>query len=160
MNGLSVKPSIVIILADDIGYGDFGCSNPSSRIPTPHVDALAQRGVRFTDAHSCSSVCTPSRYGLLTGRYCWRTPLKRSVLYSYEPPLIEPARPTIASVLRDAGYTTACIGKWHLGLGYRSRAGRPVDFQRPLPWGDADRSLEESIDFSAPITGGAAGAGL
>jgi arylsulfatase A len=149
-----MKPNIVVILADDIGYGDFGCCNPSSLIPTPATDALASRGMVFTDAHSCSSVCTPSRYGLLTGRYCWRTPLTRSVLYSYEPPLIETDRPTIASSLRNAGYATACIGKWHLGLGYRSREGRPVDFQRPLPWGDADRALEESIDFSVPLTGG------
>jgi len=150
----AVQPNIVVILADDIGYGDFGCCNPSSRIPTPATDSLARKGVVFTDAHSSSSVCTPSRYGLLTGRYCWRTPLKRSVLFSYEPPLIEAHRPTIASILRGAGYRTACIGKWHLGLGYRSLEGRPVDFSRPLPWGDAERSLEESIDFTAPIAGG------
>ncbi|MEI6877100.1 MAG: arylsulfatase, partial [Spirochaetota bacterium] len=111
-------------------------------------------GAVFTDAHSASAVCTPSRYGILTGRYCWRTALKRSVLYSYEPPLIEAGRPTVASVLKAAGYRTACIGKWHLGLGYRSREGRPVDFSEPLPWGEADRGLEESIDFQAPIAGG------
>jgi arylsulfatase A-like enzyme len=108
----------------------------------------------FTDAHSSSAVCTPSRYGILTGRYCWRTALKRSVLYSYEPPLIEEDRPTMAGVLKSSGYRTACVGKWHLGLGFRSLEGRPVDFQRPLPWGDADRALEESIDFSAPLSGG------
>jgi arylsulfatase A len=149
-----VQPNIVVILADDVGYGDVGCLNPSSRIPTPAIDRLAARGMVFTDTHSCSSVCTPSRYGILTGRYCWRTPLKRSVLYSYEPPLIEAGRPTIASILQGAGYHTACIGKWHLGLGYTSLEGRPVDFGRPLPWGDAPRTLEESIDFHAPIFGG------
>jgi arylsulfatase A len=152
MNAL--QPNIVVILADDIGYGDVGCLNPGSRIPTPAIDRLAGEGMVFTDAHSSSSVCTPSRYGILTGRYCWRTPLKRSVLYSYEPPLIEPDRPTIAGILRSAGYRTACIGKWHLGLGYTSLEGRPVDFGRPLPWGDADRTLEESIDFRAPLSGG------
>ena len=149
-----MKPDIVIILADDIGYGDFACYNPRSRIPTPAIDSLAGKGAIFTDAHSASAVCTPSRYSLLTGRYCWRTPLKRSVLYSYEPPLIETWRPTLASVLKGAGYATACIGKWHLGLGYRSLEGRPVDFSRPLPWNEADRDLEESIDFSAPVAGG------
>jgi len=149
-----VKPNIVVILADDIGFGDFGCFNPSSRIPTPRIDALAKDGVVFTDAHSSSAVCTPSRYGLLTGRYCWKTSLTRGVLFGYEPPLIEPDRPTMASILRTAGYRTACIGKWHLGLGYATREGRSVDFTRPLPWPDAERAEEESIDFSAPVTGG------
>ncbi len=149
-----MQPNIVVILADDIGYGDFGCCNPSSLIPTPATDALARKGVVFTDAHSSSSVCTPSRYGLLTGRYCWKTSLTRGVLYGYEPPLIEPGRPTVASILKGAGYRTACIGKWHLGLGYRTQEGRSVDLSRPLPWGDANREEEESIDFSAPVSGG------
>jgi arylsulfatase A len=149
-----MKPNIVVILGDDIGYGDFGCYNPRSGIPTPNIDALARRGMRFTDAHSGSAVCTPSRYGLLTGRYCWRSRLPRGVLYSYEPPLIETDRPTLASVLREGGYRTACVGKWHLGLGYTAREGRPVDFARALPWSDAARDLEESIDFAAPLSGG------
>jgi len=108
------RPNIVVILADDVGYGDVGCLNPASRIPTPAIDRLAAEGMVFTDAHSCSSVCTPSRYGMLTGRYCWRTPLKRSVLCCYEPPLIEPDRPTIARILQNVGYATACIGKSYL----------------------------------------------
>ncbi len=149
-----MKPNIVVILADDVGYGDFGSLNPASKIPTPNIDGLAQKGMVFTDAHSGSSVCTPSRYGLLTGRYCWRSRLQRSVLYSYEPPLIEPGRPTVATVLRGAGYRTACVGKWHLGLGFSAREGRPVDFSRELPWPEADRALEESMDFEAPVTGG------
>jgi len=153
-NRARLRPNIVLILADDLGYGDLGCYNPDCRIPTPNVDRLAAGGMRFTDAHSASAVCTPSRYGLLTGRYCWRSPLKRSVLYSYEPPLIEPSRLTLASLLRGEGYRSACFGKWHLGLGYTSKRGQAVGFVRPLPWGDADRNLEEKIDFSRPILGG------
>ena len=151
------RPNIVIILADDMGYGDVGCFNPASRIPTPHIDRLATEGRRFTDAHSADSVCTPSRYGLLTGRYCWRTRLKRTVLFNYEPPLIEPTRTTIASMLQKQGYQTAMIGKWHLGLGFATKPGREVDFDRPMPWHggpEPDRSISESIDFEAPVTGG------
>jgi len=89
----SRRPNIVLILTDDMGYSDAGCYNPGSRIPTPNIDLLAARGARFTDAHSPSAVCTPARYGLLTGRYAWRTWLKRGVIGGYTPPLIEPARP-------------------------------------------------------------------
>ena len=88
------RPNIVYILADDLGYGDVGCFNPESKIPTPNLDRLASEGMRFTDAHSPSSVCTPTRYGLLTGRYCWRTNLKSGVLAGYSPLLIEPNRLT------------------------------------------------------------------
>jgi arylsulfatase A-like enzyme len=108
-------PNIVIILADDLGYGDPGCYNELSKIPTPNIDQLAREGMRFTDAHSPSSVCTPTRYGLLTGRYCWRTKLKRSVLWPWDPPLIETKRLTLPRLLKQSGYQTACIGKWHLG---------------------------------------------
>ncbi|MBI1335731.1 MAG: sulfatase-like hydrolase/transferase [Phycisphaera sp.] len=148
------KPNIIFILADDMGYGDVGSNNPQSRIPTPNIDALAQAGMRFTDAHSPSAVCTPSRYAILTGRYCWRSPLKHGVLYGYEPPLIEPDRPTVASMLKSVGYNTACIGKWHLGLGYATRPGTSVDFDRPLPWKNATKEEEHNIDFTAPLTGG------
>lgn len=111
------KPNILLILADDLGYGDLGCYNKQSKIPTPNLDRLTSEGMRFTDAHSPSSVCTPTRYALLTGRYCWRTSLKRGVLNGQSPLLIEPNRPTLASFLKAQGYRTACIGKWHLGLG-------------------------------------------
>ena len=110
------RPNILFILADDLGYGDLS-SYGATAIQTPNIDRLAQEGVRFTDAHSPSSVCTPTRYGLLTGRYCWRTWLTRSALSSDAPLLIEEGRPTVASVLRSAGYYTAHIGKWHLGFG-------------------------------------------
>lgn len=116
-------PNIVYILADDLGYGDVSCLNPQSRINTPHHDRLAREGIRFTDAHSSSAVCTPTRYSVLTGRYCWRTRLTRGVLWGYSPPLVEPGRTTVASLLRAAGYATACVGKWHLGLGWPTREG-------------------------------------
>jgi arylsulfatase A-like enzyme len=121
-------PNIVVILADDLGYGDPRCYNKASRIRTPHIDRLAAQGMRFTDAHSPSAVCTPTRYGILTGRYCWRGRLKQGVLFGYDPSLIEPGRLTIASLLGLYRYITACIGKWHLGLG---SAGH-TDYTRAL----------------------------
>lgn len=150
-------PNIILILADDMGYGDVGCYNPDSRIPTPNIDRLAEEGIRFTDAHSADAVCTPSRYGLLTGRYCWRTRLKTQVLFNWEPPLIEPGRETLASLLKKQGYRTAIAGKWHLGLGFTAKPGRTVDFNAPLPWHpgpNPDLEIGESIDFSARIFGG------
>jgi len=106
-------PNILVIMADDMGYTDIGSFG--GEIETPNIDALAAEGMRFTDAHSPSSVCSPTRYGILTGRYAWRTWLPRGVVGGYTPPLIEPGRPTVASFLRDNGYATAMVGKWHLG---------------------------------------------
>ena len=111
-------PNIVIILADDLGYGDVAHLNPQSQIPTPNLDALAQAGMTFLDAHTPSAVCTPTRYGLLTGRYAWRTRLKRGVLKGYGEPLLASGRATLGSLLKAEGYRTAAIGKWHLGLGF------------------------------------------
>lgn len=150
-------PNIIIVFADDMGYGDVSCYHPESRIPTPHMDRLASEGIRFTDAHSADSVCTPSRYGLLTGRYCWRTALKKAVLFNYEPPLIEKERMTLASLLKEKGYRTAIAGKWHLGLGFTAKPGQAVEFDAPLPWTPGqlpDRTVSESIDFSVPVFGG------
>jgi arylsulfatase A-like enzyme len=110
------KPNIVLILADDLGYGDLGCQG-AELVETPNVDRLAREGIRFTDAHSPCSVCTPSRYNLLTGRHCWRTWAKTGCIWIHDPLLIEDGQPTIASVLRDSGYTTGLVGKWHLGFG-------------------------------------------
>ena len=110
------KPNIVILYADDLGYGDPQCYNPEGEIPTPHIDKLAAQGMRFTDGHSSSAVCTPSRYTLLTGRYHWRSPLKGSVLNGMGKPIIPHDRLTIAGLLQQHGYATACIGKWHLGM--------------------------------------------
>lgn len=115
---LAVKKSnIIVILADDLGIGDLTSYNPNSKIPTPNLDLIAKQGMRFTDAHTPSSVCTPTRYGLLTGRYAWRSRLKEGVLWGYDPALIEEGRSTIGSLLQREGYQTAAIGKWHLGLG-------------------------------------------
>jgi arylsulfatase A-like enzyme len=114
-----LKPNIVYILCDDLGYGDVQCLNPQrGKIPTPNLDKLASQGMTFTDAHSGSAVCTPSRYGILTGRYCWRTHLQSGVLGGGSPPLIAEGRLTVPELLRRNGYATACIGKWHLGMGF------------------------------------------
>jgi arylsulfatase A-like enzyme len=133
------RPNVVLIMADDLGYGDVRANNPASKVPTPAVDRLAEEGMRFTDAHSPSAVCTPTRYGLLTGRYCWRSKLKRGVLFGYSPPLIEPGRKTIGHVFSEAGYRTACIGKWHLGMN--------------MPGGEKDMDWSAKIE-NGPITRG------
>lgn len=111
------KPNIIYILCDDLGYGDVQCLNPQrGKIKTPNLDKLASQGMTFTDAHSGSSVCTPTRYGLLTGRYAWRSRLQHGVLDGYVEPLIAADRLTVPGLLRQQGYHTACIGKWHLGF--------------------------------------------
>ncbi len=140
------RPNIVLILADDLGYGDVGAFNPKSRIPTPTIDRLARDGVRYVDAHSNSAVCTPTRYGLLTGRYAWRTSLTSGVLWGEGEPLIEPARVTLASMLKEHGYATAVMGKWHLGLGWAAKPGatRTTRTRNEIGW----------IDFSKPYSGG------
>ena len=110
------SPNIVYILADDLGYGDISVYNTEGGIKTPNIDKLAVEGMRFTDAHSPSSVCTPTRYALLTGRYPWRSRLPKGVLRGYSRTLIENNRPTVASLLKSQGYQTAVVGKWHLGV--------------------------------------------
>ncbi len=145
-------PNIVYILADDFGFGDASCYNAESKIPTPHIDRIAAEGMRFTDAHSPSAVCTPTRYGILTGRYSWRTRLKYRVLDGFDPPLIEEGRLTVPALLKQHGYATACIGKWHLGMQWTDKEGAPVPAvpinrrEPPRPGFD--------VDFTAPITGG------
>ncbi len=112
------RPNIVLILADDMGYGDLSCLNEAGKIHTPHLDRLAAEGMTFTDAHASSAVCTPSRYSILTGRYAWRSRLKNGVLGPLEPPLIEEGRLTLPQLLRTQGYRTGCMGKWHLGMSW------------------------------------------
>lgn len=119
----SNTPNIVYILADDLGYGDVSAYNRDGAIATPHIDRLAAEGMRFTDAHSPSSVCTPTRYALLTGRYPWRSRLPKGVLRGYSRSLIENDRPTVASLLKNSGYQTAVVGKWHLGVDWVVQKG-------------------------------------
>ena len=147
-NGLRAGelPNIVYILADDLGYGDLGCYNKSSKIPTPRLDQFATQGMRFIDAHSPSSVCTPTRYALLTGRYAWRTRLQRNVLGPWDKPLIAPDRLTVGKLLQQHGYANACIGKWHLGQNYVTTDGKPVI-------GGAKDALS-NVDFTKPISDG------
>jgi arylsulfatase A-like enzyme len=137
---MPAHPNIIYILADDMGYGDLSCLNPNSKIRTSHLDAMAARGMAFTDAHSSSAVCTPSRYSILTGRYNWRSWLKEGVTFGYDKPVIESGRMTVASLLREHGYATACIGKWHLGWNWTKsgEAAEDVDFTGPIAGGPVD----------------------
>lgn len=141
-------PNIIFILADDMGVGDV--SHHGGLAPTPHIDRLAGEGMRFTDAHSTSSVCTPTRYSILTGRYNWRSPLKKSVLFGLDQPLIPEDRLTVADLLREEGYRTGIVGKWHLGLGWQKLPdGRKREAQvGPTKGGGWD------IDYSKQVTGG------
>ena len=163
------RPNIRVIYADDLGYGDVQCNNPDrGKIPTPHIDRLAAEGMRFTDAHSSSGVCSPSRYTLLTGRYHWRTRLEKGIVGLWEPPLIERERLTIGGLAKAHGYRTATIGKWHLGWDWPIA---PADKsllatggskkQRPVPHDvtDAHRAAWQRI-FSKPIAGGPTTRGL
>ncbi|MDR0748591.1 MAG: arylsulfatase [Tannerellaceae bacterium] len=150
------RPNIVFILADDMGYGDIHKLNPGSAIPTPNIDKLCNEGMRFSEAHSGSAVSTPTRYGLLTGRYCFRSSMKSGVLGGYSSPLIETTRPTIASVLKHRGYYTACIGKWHLGLGWNTYSGAAADetntlFDQPLTYSPNDVGFDESYILPASL---------
>jgi arylsulfatase A-like enzyme len=149
------RPNIVVILADDLGIGDPTCYNRESKISTPHIDRVAREGMRFSDVHSASSVCSPTRYAILTGRYAWRTRMKVGVLQGYSRALIEPGRPTIASLLRDAGYATAGFGKWHLGFQKfhpgQSELKQPVDYAQSLRPGPATIGFDEFFGIPASL---------
>jgi arylsulfatase A len=150
------RPNIIFILADDMGYGDIRKFNPGSAIPTPNLDRLCAEGMLFTEAHSGSAVSTPTRYGLLTGRYCFRGHLKRGVLGGFSPPLIERERLTIASLLKTEGYHTAIIGKWHLGLGWQTTDGAAADennteFGKPLTYTPNDAGFDKSYILPASL---------
>jgi arylsulfatase A-like enzyme len=151
------NPNIIYILADDLGYGDVGCNDPNCKIPTPNLDRLAAEGMRFSDAHAGSSVCTPSRYSILTGRYAWRSRLKSGIVWEWDGSLIEADRPTVAGLLRDAGYRTACLGKWHLGWDWPTLDGRHPNDTLPFGLGAAEARREygfQNIDYSKRIAGG------
>jgi arylsulfatase A-like enzyme len=143
---VQTPPNVIIILADDLGYGDIGAFNPESKIPTPYIDQLAAEGMMFTDAHTPSAVCTPTRYGLLTGRYNWRSRLKNGVLTGKSKALIPEGRSTMASVLKHQGYNTAFIGKWHLGWNWGIKDGAE---DKGEGWDPQDF---DQIDFAKPIT--------
>lgn len=150
---MNKKPNIIMILTDDLGYGDISCLNPGSQIQTGNIDRLAQEGMRLTDCHSSSALCTPSRYALLTGRYNWRSRLKSLVLPGHSSHLIEEGRETMASLLKRGGYQTAAVGKWHLGMDWQTKDG----YELPLDYLDKNACAEqmmEGIDFTAPIKNG------
>lgn len=166
------RPNVLLVLADDLGQGDVSCFNPNAAWQTPHLDQLAQQGMRMLDSHATSSLCTPSRYGLLTGRYNWRSRLKRLVLPGDSESLIEKDRLTLAQFLSARGYTTGVVGKWHLGLDWQlladgdDLAGYGLsDVDHPIPqrrfgrqgnFAGEDRWEVEGadIDYSKPITFG------
>lgn len=141
------RPNIVYILADDMGWGDIDVYNPHSAVPTPVMNGFAHESMRFTDMHASSAVCTPSRYSILTGRYCWRSRLKKGVLGGYSPNLIEEGRMTVPSMLKQAGYYTAGVGKWHLGLGNEER----TDFTKPLVPGPISHGFDYFFGIPASL---------
>lgn len=142
----AAKPNVVFVLADDLGWGDLSCFNSESQISTPHLDRIASAGIRFTDAHSGSAVCTPTRYGIVTGRYSWRSRLKRGVLGGASTHLIDPERHTVADLMKGQGYHTAMIGKWHLGWDFEFSKGGPSE--------RFDLKNGEIIDYSKPVLNG------
>lgn len=147
----ATPPNVVVILADDLGFGDVAALNPDSKIPTPNLDSLADQGMTFVDAHTPSGVCTPTRYGLITGRYAWRTRLKRGVLNGYGEPLLASDRETIGTFLGRHGYRTAAIGKWHLGLGFAKDDDGSFDFSKPIDDGPHTHGFHESFIIPASL---------
>lgn len=155
------QPNIVYILADDLGYGDVSCYNENSKLITPHIDQIARQGLKFTDAHTSSSVCTPTRYGILTGRYNWRSTLKNHVLSGFSPALIDSNRLTVASILNSKGYQTAFVGKWHLGWEWEIKVHNgdvnnlnshpEVDYSMPIKNGPKDLGFTYSYGFSGSL---------
>ena len=145
------QPNIIYIMADDMGYGDVGWYNHESTIPTPNMDRIAREGIYCTDAHSASAVCTPSRYAVMTGKYGWRSVMKRGVLNGFGAPLIDPNDMTLARLLKEQGYATAAIGKWHLGLNWTTESGEPV------PQANGSHAWSDDgfdVDYAQPLTGG------
>ena len=156
------KPNIIFILADDMGIDSVSANNAAmGPLKTPHIDRLISQGMNFTDAHSGSAVCTPTRYGLLTGRYCWRTRLKKAVLWDWGNPLIDPERLTVAELLQQQGYATGMVGKWHLGMTWFDKEGKPANAHLKLEdahfrKASAERvaAVGRSIDFTKAVRGG------
>lgn len=157
-------PNILLILADDLGYGDVACYNPDSRIPTPNLDQMAEEGIRFTDAHSPSTVCTPTRYSILTGQMAFRTGMRSVFVGLQGPCLIDEDRLTLPQMLSNAGYATACVGKWHVGMTFFDSTGqritdrsvegvRKADYSRAIPDGPINRGFDQFFGtVSCPTT--------
>lgn len=141
------RPNVVILYADDMGHGDLGVQNPDSKIPTPNLDRLASQGMRFTDAHSSSGVCTPSRYALLHGRYHWRK--FHGIVNSFDQPILDDDRATLAELLKSKGYQTACIGKWHLGWDWNA-----IKKPGAAPVSAKEGFAPAAFDWTKPIPGG------
>ncbi len=137
-------PNIIFILADDLGYGDVEVYNPESKIPTPYLNKLAEEGITFTNAHAPAAVCTPTRYSILTGKYPWRSRLKQGVLWVWDKPLISEREFTLPKMLRERGYHTALIGKWHLGWNWPTIDGKPASLENE----------GRNVDFKKKVTGG------
>jgi arylsulfatase A-like enzyme len=136
------KPNIIFVLFDDMGYGQPKCYREGTEFKTPNIDRLAREGMRFTDAHSAASVCTPTRYGVITGRYPSRIG-QYGVLTTYSPPIIPKTRLTVASLMKQNGYDTACIGKWHLGMDWGGTPGS----EKTIPVGTPLRSSPNAAGF-------------
>ncbi len=157
----SSLPNIVYILADDLGIGDVSAFNPQSKLHTVHIDRLSRDGIKFTDAHTSSAVCTPTRYGILTGRYNWRSRLKSSVLSGFSKSLIEPERTTVAKMLQGKGYKTAFVGKWHLGWDWQFTSDEQnlnslnvhptVDYAKPLTFGPNDLGFDYAYGIAGSL---------
>lgn len=147
-------PHIIYILADDLGWGDISVQNPEAKVGTPNIDRLAQEGVRFTDMHTPSSVCTPTRYGILTGEYAWRGRLKRGVLYGYDLPLIPENKITVADLLQRNGYYTAGVGKWHLGLPFTVREDSDYTERHQDSVLNDQLGTDEDVDIFQPFGAG------
>ena len=153
------RPNVVLILADDLGWGDILSNNPDSAMTTPRIDGIAASGANFTDAHSPSSMCSPTRYGLLTGRYAWRTWLSAGVLGGSSRPMIGPDRPTLGTLLQGQGYRTAAIGKWHLGMDFArlsdidkvTEVNKGVDFDADIVDSPIDHGFDEFFGTSANL---------
>lgn len=147
------RPHVLLIYTDDQGYGDVSALNTGSRFQTPNLDRLVREGMAFTDAHSSDTVCTPSRYGLLTGRYSWRTRMKKGVMGAEGKGLIAEGRTTLASMLRDSGYSTAMVGKWHLGMTFHGNKGNR-DWSRPVLDGPVDKGFDYFYGIPASMNYG------
>lgn len=154
-------PNVVYILADDMGYGDISAYNENAGFTTPHLDKMCERGMKFTDAHATSAVCTPSRYSILTGRYNWRSELKMGVLGGYSRAMIEKGRKTVATLFKEKGYYTACIGKWHLGMDFATEdnfSEKPdfdycdgVDYSKPIVHGPITKGFDYFYGISGSL---------